>query len=154
MMSVCGFTRVPISLILMAFIMLFAGATIGANQAAMDEPAVDLVERLHEDSFTEDGEIVQREPPEGSPGVEFEFGERVADATPDTPKLDRWVRQNIVKPVLIAAFWVAGLGNRLGYVMVSTLGVNLTRVVFNGSVVFMLAGTMVHFYKLMRRAGR
>ena len=152
MMSVTGFTRTPVFLIVMLFVVLLSGATIGANQAAMGEPPVDLVERLHEESFTEDGELVQREAPESAPGVEFGFEDRLAEATPDTPHLDRWMRQNIAKPLLIGAFWAAGLGNRLGYAMVGTLGVGLTRVVLNGSAVFLLAGMAGYWYRLIRRA--
>lgn len=144
----------PMLLVSMGAMMLISGALFGANAAAVDEQPTDLGEKLHERTFTEDGEFKQREPPETAPGVESELVDRTDEFTPDTPHIDRWSRQHIAKPLILATIWMADVGSRIGYGMASTIGVGVTRVLLQGATVALIGGVVVRTVWLFRRAGR
>jgi hypothetical protein len=147
----------PYSPVIVAFTLLLtgiAGAMVGANEAAAGGEPVDLFELLHEDMFTDDGELREREPPETQPEAFRDFNERVEQATPETPRMDRWLSQHLVKPLVLAAFHVADAGFRIGYAMATTLGFGVTRLLLNGAVAGMIAVTALHSFLVTRRVSR
>ena len=147
----------PYSTLIVVFTLLFtgiAGAMIGANEAAAGGEPVDLFEMLHEDMFTDDGELREREPPETQPEAIRDFDERVDQASPETPRIDRWLRQYLVKPLLLASLYVADAGFRIGYAMATTLGRGVTRLLLNGAVAGMLAGIALYTFHVTRRVSR
>lgn len=141
--------RTPVVLLAMMAMMLFAGAAVGANQAANGAERVDLSERLNDELFTEDGELKERNvesPPETMP-IE-PVGDASRDLLPETPRLDAAMRQYLVIPLLRGGIWVSEVGFALGYSMTTTLGADVTRLVLNGGVVATVAGVGVYVYRM------
>jgi hypothetical protein len=131
-----------------------AGAVIGADQAAAGGEPIDLFEMLHEEMFTEDGELRERDLSKTQPGVIRAFNERVDHVSPDTPRVDRLVRQQLLKPLVLASFHVADAGSRIGYAMATTLGLGVTKLLLNGAVGGMLGGVLFYSVSVTRRAAR
>lgn len=156
-LSLFGGRYSPVVLVVMLLMIGITGALGGANEAASGGEPVDMFEMLHEETFTEDGEIKESEPPETQPAELRdvnerldEHSERLESVFPETPGRDRWMRQNLVKPMVLGAFHVADAGFHVGYAMASTLGVRVTRLVLNGAVVSVLAGVTLHAYRVFR----
>lgn len=147
--------RMPVILIAVMAMMLFAGAALGASQAEAGKERVDLSERIDEELFTEDGELKEdagESPPEAS--AVDPLGKVARNLSPETPRLDAAMRQYLVAPLLRGASWVAEAGFNLGYSMTATLGADITRVILNGGVVATVAGVAWSVYRRSVRAAR
>ena len=152
--------RTPVMLVVMLLMVGISGALVGVNEAASGGEPVDMFEMLHEETFTDDGEIKESEPPETQPAELRDVNERLDEHTerlesvfPETPGIDRWMRQKLVKPMVLGGFHVADAGFRFGYAMASTVGVGVTRFILNGAVVSVLAGVALHTYRVFRGVG-
>lgn len=120
---------VPIVAIGMVAMMLLAGITVGANEAAAGGEQIDLSDRLHDELFTDSGEldVDERE----AAGPEFEIG-------PKSPRLNDVLRETVARPLIKGSIWAADVGFQIGYGMVLTFGADVTRLILNGSVVLTL----------------
>ena len=148
--------RTPLIVVVMLGTMLFAGAAVGATEAEAGGEPVDLSETLEGEMFTENGELKEQEsePVPGQLEVVEQSNDALRDLFPATPQLDQTMEQQLVIPMLQGSIWVADFGFQLGYSMASTLGVGVTRVLLNGSVVLLVGGVLVHTARQVRDAGR
>jgi hypothetical protein len=150
----------PVVVVVMLLMVGVTGALVGANEAASGGEPVDMFELLHEETFTDDGDLKESEPAAQPAELRDvnerldEHSERLESLFPETPGIDRWMRQNLVKRMVLAAFHVADAGFRVGYAMASTVGVGVTRFVLNGAVVSVLAGVALHTYRVFREVGK
>ena len=147
-------TRVPTLAIVMVGMMLFAGATVGVEQAADGGERINLTERLADDVFHENG-TVNTTPSDAQPAP-FETGLN-GTAKPvfaDRPGADKWLRQHVAAPMIRASIWFAGFGFALGYGMASTIGAAASRLVLNGAVVAAVVGVGWRVYRLLREVAR
>jgi len=151
----------PVVVVVMLLMVGITGALVGANEAATGGEPVDMFNMLHEETFTDDGELKESEPPETQPAELREVNERLDDRAeqlaalyPDTPQMDRWLRQHLVIPMILGAFHVADAGFNVGYAMAATLGAGVTRLVLHGAVVSVLAAVTLHTYRLFREVSR
>jgi hypothetical protein len=132
---------------------VIASAMTGAAMAADDSERVDVGETMREDLFTDDGAINTTDTttrPQFGGGVVTQWDE----ITPETPQLDRGIRQTILKPLLVAMIWVADVSSRIGYAMATTIGVGATKLVLQSAVVAMLVGAAYRVYQLVRAMSR
>jgi len=128
---------------------VIAGAMVGATMAADDTKRVDVGETMREDLFTDDGAINTTDTttrPQLGGGVVTQWDE----IAPDTPQLDRGIRQTMVKPLLLSMIWVADVSSRIGYTMATTIGVGATEVILQSAVVAVMAGYVLRIYQTMR----
>jgi hypothetical protein len=128
---------------------LISGMMLGATMAAEDTERVDVGETMRDDLFTDDGQINTTDTatsPQFGGGVVTQWD----NITPDTPQLDRGIRQTMVKPLLVSMIWVADVSSRIGYTMATTIGVGATKFVLQSAVVTMLAGAAYRVYQLAR----
>jgi hypothetical protein len=160
-MSLFGGHYSPVVVVVMLLMVGITGALVGANEAASGGEPVDMFDMLHEETFTDGGELKESEPPETQPAELREVNERLDDRAerlealyPDTPQLDRWLRQHLVIPMILGAFHVADAGFHVGYAMATTLGAGVTRLVLHGAVVSVLAGVGLYTYRVVREVSR
>jgi len=139
----------PTILVVMFGMVVIASAMTGAGMAADDTERVDVGETMRDDLFTDDGQINTTDTattPEVGGGVVTQWDEM----TPDTPQLDRGIRQAMVKPLMVSMIWVADVSSRIGYTVATTIGVSATLFVLESAVVTMLAGAAYRVYQLAR----
>jgi len=139
----------PTVLVVMFGMVVIASAMTGAAMAADDTERVDIGETMRDDLFTDDGQINTTDTatsPAFGGGVITQWD----DITPDTPQLDRGIRQTMVKPLLVSMIWVADISSRIGYTMATTIGVGATKFVLQSALVTMLAGAAYRVYQLAR----
>jgi len=139
----------PTILLVMFGMVVIASATVGATMAADDTERVDVGETMRDDLFTDNGQINTTDTattPAFGGGVVTQWDK----ITPDTPQLDRGIRQTMVKPLLASMIWVADVSSRIGYTMATTIGVGATKFVLQSAMVTMLAGAAYRVYQLAR----
>lgn len=132
---------------------LLSGAALGANAAAADEPLPDVDGLMKDEVLTEDGKLasdVEAERPKPYPDQLDEL-ERLS---PDTPRVDSALRQSIIKPMLLAAIWIADKGAGLGYAMATTIGLGPTKVLLQGSALAVVAVPIYRVYRLFTEGQR
>ena len=133
-------------------VVLLMGASIGANAVAVDEPRPDVDQLMKAELFTDSGEIQTDTDPENQPLPELT--EQIERYHPDTPSLDASIRQQLMKPMLLAGIWVADLGAGIGYSVASTIGVGATMLVVNGGMVGIVAIPLHRVYRLYMEVAR
>jgi hypothetical protein len=141
MISVFG-GRTPVFLLAMLSMMLIAGGLVGANTAADGGERIDIAERLNDEMFTDGGELKAQERAVETP--QTRAADRVAELvpidSPESPRLDAALQRYLIVPMIKGAVWLSVVGYQLGYAMTATVGVGVSRVVFNGALVAVFGG--------------
>ena len=148
--------RFTLFVLIVAFAMiLLSGAALGATEVDAGHEQTDMAEELHDSTFTDDGELKDTGPnAETQPEAMQEFEEHAERLSPDTPRLDNWLRQHLIIPMIFAGFWLADVGYQIGYAMASTIGVGATKWILNGAVLGLLTGVTVYVWRVFRGVKR
>jgi len=144
--------RLPVRLAVLVALIFVAGGVIGADVAMNGNTnAADVVDRMEDDMFTADGELdpnAAADPPAWLPAL---------DVGPETPQIDAAIRRGLIAPTMRLMLVVVGAGATAGVTLVDTVGVTVTRWLFQLSVVGLVAGYGVYVVRrfgVLERFGR